>query len=568
MPVPAYVRDLERLRQVLTTTGVYAAHHLDRGLTFSLAPYPGIGNWGDTFSTLLSDGELTPAERARIEHFLYEAGAGDVIPVEPPSGAIADLGRARCILTEAPGAALASAIIHGLCWRFASTGSVGWDAAHLAAYRGEPIPENARALLASWLAWIDAQATPASEPAPPDRLINSGEPDLTLDPEHASILRGWLGLPEEAGAIEAIEAEEPTQAVLPLAPAAARTGKRKGRMRKVSVEQRKAALPSVPGALAGCDCSACVKGRSEHAAAHMALETVTPDMAIYRSEFAAKGRTFGVEIECLIPPPRLTGGREWNEHLVFVLGGLGVDARCGQFRGAVQWGVKSDGSLRRNTNEWCVEFASPVLRGDVGLAELAKMFAALKSLKAKVNSSCGLHVHIGVRDLTGAERRNLLTQFIRYEKFFDLILPASRRANPYASSMRHKYSATRKSDDKAAEHAILRLMEIKSVADLDAIHQPYHHDRMANVLGAWGTFEFRQHSGTVNAEKASNWVKLILAFVEAGKAKPAVPFYSRALDPDEEMEKFFKLFSIAPALREYYRARHALLYADPSHDEG
>ena len=108
------------------------------------------------------------------------------------------------------------------------------------------------------MAWRESPQGHTFWHAESGRLINSGEPDLTLDPDHASILRGWLGLSEEAWAIEAIEAEEPTQAVLPLAPAAARTGKRKGRMRKVSVEQRKAALPSVPGALAGCDCSACV----------------------------------------------------------------------------------------------------------------------------------------------------------------------------------------------------------------------------------------------------------------------------------------------------------------------
>ena len=42
------------------------------------------------------------------------------------------------------------------------------------------------------------------------------------------------------------------------------------------------------------------------------------------------------------------------------------------------------------------EFISPILQGAAGVAHLVEFVAWLQEIGAKVNKSCGLHVHVGV----------------------------------------------------------------------------------------------------------------------------------------------------------------------------
>ncbi len=345
-------------------------------------------------------------------------------------------------------------------------------------------------------------------------------------------------------------------------------------LKRVNITERERKLPGVNGALAGCDCSACVRLRKDVEGATDAMTARTTPQRVARAQVEKQGRTFGVEIECIVPYSKAAErqGLAWDRWLAASLEEMtGMPFNRGQYSGE-QWGIKSDGSLNtagldRSRTWLALEVVSPVLRPADGYEKLTKVCNALISLGTKVNASCGLHVHIGAVDLNAGERRNLLSQFIRYERFFDLILPASRRTTKYAASMRSKISATRNASTKAAEHAILRLLAAKTEAEVNALFAANHHDRMANALGEHGTIEFRQHSGTINPEKVVNWVQLVSAFFEKAKDKPALPFYSRRLTAEEEMEKFFETFAIERPLRAYYRKRHAALYANPDNDD-
>lgn len=95
----------------------------------------------------------------------------------------------------------------------------------------------------------------------------------------------------------------------------------------------------------------------------------------------ASEMTFGVEIETTVPAGAVSVGR-YNNPL----------AVPGLPEG---WVCKGDGSIRATGGRVGCEFVSPILQGVEGLRSVVAALAAIRSVGAKVNPSCGFHVHVG-----------------------------------------------------------------------------------------------------------------------------------------------------------------------------
>jgi len=72
---------------------------------------------------------------------------------------------------------------------------------------------------------------------------------------------------------------------------------------------------------------------------------------------------------------------------------------------------------------------SLVLRGIEGIEQIKKVCIALGKAGAKVNKSCGFHLHLGANDLTIDNFKTLVKSHINLENAFDAIMPESRRGN-------------------------------------------------------------------------------------------------------------------------------------------
>jgi len=500
---------------------------------------------------------------------------------------------------------------------------IDWEAAHDRVLGGGALTPTEMHWVGSWLAWYDGQANPVEddeEPAPAvvEAIAREAWVEPPFEAHEAHELSRYLNLlkaeirdghrlpqhilcypggPGFAECDTSAAAEKLRQADWrwPMVQIRRRNGARTHsgftratlvvpviqppkdiavatelpRLKRMPVAKIKAKLPAINGATAGCDCDDCVRRRGDVRKAQNALTVVSADMRERRREFAAHGRTFGVEIECFIPTrlvERFYSGCQFTATQNY-LRSKDVTCHTRQFAGETHWGIKHDGSLGHMRAAQGVEIVSPILRGEAGLANVRKTATALVEGKFKVNVQCGLHVHMGAGDLTVLQKRNIVGQFIRYERFFDLILPVSRRSTRYAKSLRSGMAPPSANPDKAAQHAILKLLECDTPDQFTAYAGRMlgdHHARLS--FNAHGTLEFRQHSGTINPDKIENWVRLILAFTEGAKDKAPLPFYSRPLEPEEEMERFFKLFSVPTDVRQYYRERHKALYANPEDD--
>lgn len=201
--------------------------------------------------------------------------------------------------------------------------------------------------------------------------------------------------------------------------------------------------------------------------------------------------TFGVEIECynveradLIDEASFRGLQVRSE-------GYNHDDNEHYYK------IVRDGSL---TGENSQEVVSPILNGERGFNSLRTLCCALASVNAKVNRSCGLHVHIGAAGMTDEHYCRLVRNYQRLESVIDTFMAYSRRAS------NNRYSRSLQGIDFSActtKRQILAAMNFDRYYKVNACAYERHQ-----------TIEFRQHQGTTDYEKISNWVRFLAKLVE------------------------------------------------------
>lgn len=220
------------------------------------------------------------------------------------------------------------------------------------------------------------------------------------------------------------------------------------------------------------------------------LSSITPSR-VRKGEFDFSKLTFGVEIECY---------NVVRQELIESASESGLAVRSEGYNHADNrhyYKIVSDGSLR---GENCNEVVSPILKGTKGMNSLQGICNALAGVGARVNRTCGLHVHIGAEKMSDEHYCRIVRNYQRIEKAIDSFMPVSRRAdnNGFCRSLAGVDFSTcsTKSDIVSAMHCS-RYYKVNAVA--------YSRHR---------TIEFRQHSGTVDYEKISHWVKFLAKLVE------------------------------------------------------
>ena len=200
--------------------------------------------------------------------------------------------------------------------------------------------------------------------------------------------------------------------------------------------------------------------------------------------------TFGVEIECynVVRNDLITEGTR-----------KGLSVRSEGYNHTDNqhyFKIVSDGSLEGvNSNE----VVSPILQGNDGLTSLKRLCEALNEIDAKVNRSCGLHVHIGAANMTDAHYIRIMRNYQRLEVLIDSFMPLSRRGNNnvYCRSLRGLDF-----NRCTTKHDICNLMNSRYYK-INA-HAYFRHQ----------TIEFRQHSGTTDYEKISCWISFLAALIK------------------------------------------------------
>lgn len=202
-------------------------------------------------------------------------------------------------------------------------------------------------------------------------------------------------------------------------------------------------------------------------------------------------RNFGIEMEIADITQRQALNALRDAGLRAEIEGYNHDTRP-------HWKIVTDSSVRNG-----FEVVSPILRGEQGLREAENAATALETAGAKINTTCGLHVHFDSASLGVNEIRAIATRYARHETEIDAFMPSSRRgdANQYCRGTRRIFESA----------AFQRAETIDEL--IDAQGSRYFKLNLQSYR-RHQTIEFRQHSGTVSAEKISNWVRFLNGFID------------------------------------------------------
>ncbi len=190
------------------------------------------------------------------------------------------------------------------------------------------------------------------------------------------------------------------------------------------------------------------------------------------------------------------------------------------------WKIVHDGSVNRGC-----EVVSPILEGEAGIEELKKVAATLAASGATVDKTTGLHVHLDARTWSVRDFKRVLKSWVTNERAIDMIVAPSRRgsANQYCKSVLARlgndhgyYDANTLINNPDRVELVRKAFDhidtARTIGDLKSL-MSYDRYQKVNLEahGRHGTIEFRQHQGSLNAEKIEMWVRLLSGLVETAK---------------------------------------------------
>jgi hypothetical protein len=239
-----------------------------------------------------------------------------------------------------------------------------------------------------------------------------------------------------------------------------------------------------------------------------------------------KKMKFGIELECY---------NVSRETIVNGLRAAGLNACVASYSGRAydQWQVKTDGSIQGQEG---FELVSPVLEGELGIAHVRIACQVLKNAGAKVNTSCGFHVHHDASDFGIRQFRNLFKRFVKHEAAMDSIMEKNRRANEnrYIGSMG---SASDMADITVQARLWARIEGCRSVNQLSNAWSNNRYLKL-NLQSFFrtGTIEFRHHHGTVNGEVVERWIRFTAGMVQQARENVAIRAFPKQVTTEYSLE--------------------------------
>jgi len=202
-------------------------------------------------------------------------------------------------------------------------------------------------------------------------------------------------------------------------------------------------------------------------------------------------RKFGVEVEFV------GASRDAVAH---ALNNAGIEAAVEGYNHITRshWKITTDASIGYHN---AGELVSPILQGHRGVAELKAALDALNSVEGVgVNVNCGLHIHLDAREMTAKQILKTYQRYGKYEEAINLVLPRSRRTESrWCQSIAG--NPQRRASNATTKQRLARA------------NGKFYKVNLTNVANR-GSIEFRQHSGTTEFKKISNWLSFLMQFVE------------------------------------------------------
>jgi hypothetical protein len=244
----------------------------------------------------------------------------------------------------------------------------------------------------------------------------------------------------------------------------------------------------------------------------------------------------GLEIECFNASPYeiVTGLRQ-------------AGILCKDYTGyqkqksRTHWVVTYDASVT-GTNTGIgrgVEVVSPPLKIEDMTAQLQKVCEVLNQLNAKVDKTCGIHVHHEIDDLSLKGIKNIFSIYQKHIETIEGIMPESRRAVGQA-----KLQMMGKAYCQPLTQPIVdRIQEVTSASDIRYILGTRYRTINFDGYVSRGTLEFRQHAGSTDFNKIINWILITQSVVASAKKKKNIRPMSATANPTVSFNKEIGIYN-------------------------
>lgn len=190
-----------------------------------------------------------------------------------------------------------------------------------------------------------------------------------------------------------------------------------------------------------------------------------------------------------------------------------------------------------------LELVSPPLPMKEMSEQLEIICGVLGEIGAKVDKSCGVHIHHHIDDLDLQGIKNIYELYAKHTEHIDATMPKSRRSstqlNPRQNGLDYGYC------QPVSFTELERVRNANSITDIKNVFTGSARYRVINFQAyiKYGTIEFRQHSGTVDFTKIMMWLRTTQAIVAtAAKKKTIKPMSATA--KKRQTEAFTKEMSM------------------------
>ncbi len=238
-----------------------------------------------------------------------------------------------------------------------------------------------------------------------------------------------------------------------------------------------------------------------------------------------KNQTFGVEIEMVLRrevaaqavATFLNGRIERTYDSYRTIKVVAADGRV--------WKIMSDSSI---TGGEACEVVSPILNWD-DIETIQEILRILRRAGAKINESCGLHIHVGAEKHTGKTLQNLINIFYaKDEMLYEAVQVRTNGINRFAKKFKSNLITQ---INRIKNPSIAQVLDVWYFVNHDMMgtnrhyHSSRYHGLNLHSYNRIGTVEFRLFNATLHAGELKSYIHMALAInhqaLTQKSAKPA-----------------------------------------------
>lgn len=174
------------------------------------------------------------------------------------------------------------------------------------------------------------------------------------------------------------------------------------------------------------------------------------------------------------------------------------------------WEIKSDGSLK-NGIELSPEKSNHLFYNDDSLMQIKEILALCRVYKAKALPSCGLHLHINVKNLSDKAVLNIIREWVHRQKYI------AKRFNVSKERLSETCKFLPKSDYKLTEKVIHQYRNHNgySFSGYSSLDEKYRSLNISHLpKNDYETLEFRLFSSTTNFKEIKSVIYYVLTFCQ------------------------------------------------------